>query len=100
MGTFLLGFMCHLCRKWGTLHHDVVDIQTTFDKLESGERSKDRSRAIQWFHVSALIIMRRLIIRRRAGAVVTATPHWSRWQLFLVSRRQTLIECSRSLRYV
>jgi hypothetical protein len=58
MGSFLLDLFRHLYRNWGALHHDVVGIQATFNEVESGERSKDRSRAMQqWFHISAMIIM-------------------------------------------
>jgi hypothetical protein len=58
VGSFLLDLFCYLYRNWGALHHDVVGIQATFDQVESGERSKDRSRAMQqWFHISAMIIM-------------------------------------------
>ena len=55
VGSFLLDLVCHLYRSCGTFHYNVMDIQATFDEVESRDGSKDRNRAIQSFQISALI---------------------------------------------
>jgi hypothetical protein len=58
MGSFLSWLVCHLYRMWGYLYYDVVDIQATFDEVESGDRSEDQIRTTRWSNISALISMR------------------------------------------
>lgn len=54
VGSVLLDLVCHLYRSWGTFYYNVMDIQATFDEVESRDGNKDRNRAIQWFQIFAL----------------------------------------------